>query len=138
MHVVRPLALNASGLFSIFSSICFSILHYLSHFILLLYTIFDIRAICGLKNSSSCNEVELRIAIVAIIAAAVVAAITQLASSCIFVLGFRANERPGHFPSGKVLPISVVARDMPDLLVCVNVNVSRNGLAPVPLPSEFF
>jgi hypothetical protein len=75
---------------------------------------------------------------VAIIAAAVVAAITQLASSLIFVLRFRADKQPGHFPSGKVLSISVVVHDMLDLLVCVHVDVSRNGLAPVPLPPEFF
>jgi hypothetical protein len=41
---------------------------------------------------------------IAIIAAAIVAAITHVASAPVFVLRFRANKRPGHFPSGKALP----------------------------------
>ena len=128
MHVVRPHALNVSGLFSFFFLLS----------IFLFYTIFYIRPIFCVDNFCSCNEVALRVAMIAIIAAAVVAAIMQLAGSRIFVLRFRADKQAGHFPSGKVLSISIVVHNMPDLLVCVHVDVGRNGLAPVPLPPEFF
>ena len=106
--------------------------HFFLLSIFLFYTIFNIRPLFCVHNFCSCNGVALRIAVVAIVAAAVV----HLASAPVFVFRFWVNKRPGHFPSRKILSIPIVVQNMPNLLVRVNVQVGGNGFAPVPFPPE--